>query len=59
MPVAVIDEAKSLTGAPLLFDLNRLSVASTLVTGKVTLLLGQRTSMPSSRWLKEKAAMQW
>ena len=27
--------------------------------GKATPLLGQRTSMPSSRWLKDKAAMQW
>jgi hypothetical protein len=59
MQAVVIDVFKSQIGALLLFDLNRLSVAPTLVTEKATPLLGQRTSTQSLLWLKEKAAMQW
>jgi hypothetical protein len=57
MPTAMIDEAKSLTGAPLLFDLNRLSDVSTLVTGKPTRLLDLPISTQSLLWLKDKAAL--
>jgi len=59
MPVAMIDEGKSLIDARLLSAPNRLSDALMSVTGKAIPSLGRRTNTPSSLWLREKAATQW
>jgi IS30 family transposase len=59
MPVTMIAEAKSLTGARFLNGPSRLNSAPTSGIGRATLSLALRINMPSSPWLREKAVLQW